>query len=149
MGNDVLIRETRGESEYSELVRIWRTAVDATHDFLAESHKTQIEQSMAAEYLPNVHVVVAEREGVPVGFAGTDSGKLEMLFVDAGCRGGGIGTKLLEHVIAEHGVTTVDVNEQNEQAARFYAHAGFSVSNRSPNDDAGRPYPLLRMTLTR
>lgn len=109
----------------------------------------EIEQSVPADYLPNLKVVVAERSGAPVGFAGTDSGKLEMLFVDADCRGGGIGTKLLEHVIAAHYVTSADVNEQNEQAVGFYSHAGFSVVGRSPKDDEGRPYPLLRMTLTR
>jgi putative acetyltransferase len=146
MGSDVLIRAARGAAEFPLLVTIWRNAVAATHDFLKEEHRAEIEDRLATAYLPNVSLVVAERGGVPVGFTGTGSGKLEMLFVDADSRGSGIGTKLLEHVIAAHGVVSVDVNEQNEQAVGFYTRAGFSVSGRSPADGDGLPYPL-HMTL--
>lgn len=83
VGRDIDIRETHGAMEYPQLVRVWRSAVDATHDFLADDHKAEIERRIAADYLPNVAVVVAERGGVVVGFAGTAAGKLEMLFVDA------------------------------------------------------------------
>lgn len=129
------------------LVDIWRSAVAATHDFLEEKHRADIEERLATTYLPHVNLVVAERDGEPVGFAGTDSGKLEMLFVEAESRGSGIGTALLEHVIATHDVVSVDVNEQNDQAVGFYAHAGFVVVGRSPVDGDGLPYPLLHMTL--
>lgn len=149
MRDDPRIREALGETDHPRLVTIWRNAVDATHDFLADEHRVEIERNLAAEYLPNLHVVVAERDGVPVGFAGTAAGKLEMLFVDAEARGGGVGTALLEYVLEAHGVTAVDVNEQNARAVGFYAHAGFEISGRSAVDDAGRPYPLLHMVLAR
>ncbi|MEU3273457.1 acetyltransferase [Saccharomonospora sp. NPDC006951] len=149
MRDGVRIRESLGEVEYPRLVSIWRSAVDATHDFLADDHKADIERRMAAEYLPRLRVVVAERDGVPLGFAATASGKLEMLFVDAAHRGGGIGTALLEYVIAAHDVTVVDVNEQNPQATGFYSRHGFEVAERSDVDDQGRPYPLLHLVLAR
>ena len=47
------------------------------------------------------------------------------------------------------GATTLDVNEQNPQAIGFYEHEGFVVEGRSATDDAGRPFPLLHMRLTR
>lgn len=144
---DTLIRDDRGEAEHPHLVRIWRSAVDATHDFLADDHKAEIESRMAADYLPHVRLAVAERDGEPVGFAGTAEGRLEMLFVAAERRGSGVGGALLRHVIAEHGVTAVDVNEQNAQAVGFYERAGFAVAGRSPLDDEGRPYPILHMAL--
>lgn len=143
----ISIRVARGAGEYPLLVRVWRSAVDATHDFLADEHRAQIEDRLPTDYLPHVNLVVAERDGVPVGFAGTHDGNLEMLFVDAGHRGRGIGTALLEHVIATDAVASVDVNEQNEQALGFYLHAGFVVSGRSPVDGDGWPYPLVHMTL--
>lgn len=68
-----------------------------------------------------------------------------MLFVDARQRGHGIGTALLSFVVAEHGVTAVDVNEQNVQAVEFYRRRGFTVVGRSELDDQGRPYPILHM----
>ncbi|MBP2383320.1 acetyltransferase [Brachybacterium sacelli] len=147
MSDDLQIRALHDEGEYPQLMRVWRSAVDATHDFLTEQHRAEIEQNLSDVYLPAVKVVVAERRGRLIGFAGTDSKKLEMLFVDAEYRGGGIGSTLLDHVMAAHGVTSVDVNAHNEQAVGFYRRAGFTVTGRSATDDDGRPYPLLHMTV--
>lgn len=141
------IRRTIGPAEYPALVAIWRSAVDATHGFLTKAHRDEIESHLDSDYFPAVKLSVAEVEGRPVGFSGVLDGNLEMLFVDAAQRGGGIGTVLLNHAIAEHGVTRVDVNEQNEAAAGFYAHRGFQVVGRSETDEAGWPYPLLHMSL--
>jgi putative acetyltransferase len=43
------------------------------------------------------------------------------------------------------GALSVDVNEQNEAALRFYEALGFAVVGRSPTDGAGRPFPLLHL----
>ena len=143
------IRPSVGAAEYPALAAIWRSAVDATHDFLAVADRDEIEGRLQADYLPAVVLSVAEREGRPVGFSGVLDGSLEMLFVDATQRGGGVGTALLDHAIREQGVTRVDVNEQNVAAAGFYARRGFEVAGRSATDEAGRPYPLLHLRLGR
>lgn len=145
--SSVTIRPTTGEAEYPALAAIWRSAVDATHDFLAEDHRDEIESHLQSDYFPAVTLSVAERDGRPVGFSGVLDGNLEMLFIDAEQRGGGIGTALLGHAIRELGVTKVDVNEQNASASGFYAHRGFDVVGRSETDEAGRPYPLLHLRL--
>jgi putative acetyltransferase len=139
------IRDTEGIDDYPRLVEIWRSAVDA-HDFLAEHDRADIEARLPGEYLPHVRLIVAEINSEPVGFAGTSADKLEMLFVDAVQRGRGVGSGLLSHVISEHGVNSVDVNEQNAQAINFYTRRGFVIVGRSQLDDAGRPYPLLHMS---
>ncbi|WP_109469983.1 acetyltransferase [Mycolicibacter heraklionensis] len=139
------IRECDGPAEYPRLVAIWHSAVDATHDFLADADRADIESQLAEAYFPSVHLTVAEIDGVPVGFAGTAGERLEMLFVHADARGRGVGSALLEHATAEHGIRLVDVNKQNEQAVDFYVRRGFVVTGRSELDDAGRPYPLLHM----
>ncbi|MFD6176269.1 MULTISPECIES: acetyltransferase [unclassified Isoptericola] len=147
--NEVTVRPCAGPEEYPRLVAIWRSAVDATHDFLADDDRARIEELLPTAYLPHVRLFVAERAGRVVGFAGVSGASLEMLFVDAADRGSGVGSALLAHVVDECGVTTVDVNEQNTQAVGFYARAGFTVTGRSPVDDEGRPYPLLHLALTR
>lgn len=81
------------------------------------------------------------------GFREFSTATLEMLFVDATRRSGGIGSALLTHAIGELAVNRVDVNEQNEAAPGFYVHRGFDVVGRSETDEAGRPYPLLHMRL--
>ncbi|GAA3053937.1 acetyltransferase [Actinocorallia glomerata] len=145
----VSIRPSIGAAEYPTLAAIWRGAVDATHDFLAEADRDEIETRLQSDYFPAVVLAVAERDGRPVGFSGVLDGTLEMLFVDATHRDSGIGTALLAHAIKDHAVTTVDVNEQNASAAGFYAHRGFEVVGRSETDEAGRPYPLLHLRLSR
>ena len=145
----LVIRPSIGSAEYPTLAAIWRGAVDATHDFLAEVDRDEIETKLQSVYFPAVGLFVAERDGRPVGFSGVLDGTLEMLFVDAMQRDGGIGTALLAHAIGDLGVTKVDVNEQNGSAAGFYAHRGFEVVGRSETDEAGRPYPLLHLRLSR
>ncbi|MGV0750166.1 acetyltransferase [Mycolicibacter minnesotensis] len=139
------VRDCAGPAEYPRLVAIWRSAVDATHHFLANADRADIESQLADAYFPSVRLTVAEIDGDPVGFVGTAGRHLEMLFVHADTRGHGIGSALLEHAITEQRIRYVDVNEQNEQAVGFYVRRGFVVTGRSELDDAGRPYPLLHM----
>lgn len=141
------LRPSTGAAEYPALVAIWRSAVDATHGFLADAHRDEIESHLQSDYFPAVTLWVAELDGRPVGFSGVLDGNLEMLFVDPTQHGAGIGTALLRHAIAEHGVAKVDVNEQNVSAAGFCVHRGFEVVSRSEKDEAGRPYPLLHLRL--
>ncbi|MBE7161268.1 MAG: acetyltransferase [Williamsia herbipolensis] len=141
------IRASHGPEEYPQLVDIWRSAVDATHDFLADEHRDEIESQLATDFFPQVDLRIAESGGIPVGFAGVSTGKLEMLFVDAHERGRGVGSALLTFVVANCGVTQVDVNEQNAGAVEFYRRHGFAIVGRSARDDQGRPYPLEHMRL--
>lgn len=142
---ETLIRPSKGEGEYPELVKIWRSAVRATHDFLKEEDFGRIEDNLASMYFPAVALIVAERDGAPVGFAGVAEGNLEMLFVTNEVRGGGVGTLLLREAISSLGVTKVDVNEQNEGAHGFYLSRGFVQIGRDELDGDGRPYPTLHL----
>lgn len=146
-GSEVVLRSCHGASEYPALVAIWRSAVDATHQFVSPDHLAEIEQAMATDYFPAVDLTVAELDGRPVGFAGTSGHRLEMLFIEDDYRGRGIGSLLVDRVVREAGVTEVDVNEQNPQAAGFYDRKGFEVVGRSESDEAGYPYPLLHLRL--
>lgn len=143
------LRQGSGPLEYPRLVQIWRSAVDATHHFLTAADRTEIESNLAGVYFPQVRLTVAEVDGRAVGFAGTAENDLVMLFIDADARGQGIGGALLNHVVADQDVRTVDVNEQNDQAVGFYEHKGFAITGRSETDGEGRPYPVLHMTLRR
>lgn len=148
-GQAVNIRASHGPAEYPALVEIWRSAVRATHDFLEESDFQRIESNLASAYLPAVSLIVAERTGGPVGFAGIVGGNLEMLFVTDEARGEGIGTRLLNEAITEFGVTRVDVNEQNSGACGFYLSRGFAQVGRDELDGDGRPYPTLHLELSK
>jgi ribosomal protein S18 acetylase RimI-like enzyme len=102
--------------------------------------RSQYEQWLSG---PNAFVLLAERGGVPIGYAmvhvregsptwplGERAGEIETLSVLAGERSQGTGTALLEAVRAELG--GLGVNElslhamrTNESAIRFYERHGF------------------------
>lgn len=128
---------------------IWRSAVEATHHFLTPADIDDLERQLALQYLSAVEITVAETPEGIVGFAGLAAGKLEMLFVDADARGSGVGSALLRHAIAAYPRLSLDVNEQNPAALRFYLNHGFEVIGRSPTDAEGRPFPLLHLKLGR
>lgn len=141
------IRECKGPEEYPALVDIWRSAVLATHDFLAEEDFLRIERNLSSAYFPAVHLIIAQQNSRPVGFAGVADNNLEMLFVSDEFRGQGIGSLLLKHAIDQLEVEKVDVNEQNPGAVGFYLSHGFTQVSRDDLDADGRPYPILHLAL--
>ena len=116
------------ENDYSSLSEIWERSVRATHDFLTEKSIEEIRSALIPEYFR---------------LAGE---MIEMLFVDADCRGLGYGSMLLDFAKA-NGATRVDVNQQNPSALLFYISKGFHIIGLDDTDEAGRPYPILHLSL--
>ncbi len=141
------IRRSRAEDGPS-LITLWERSVRATHGFLTEAD--------IAYYRPLVATVLAgdalelwvltDRSNVPLGFLGVSAHAIEALFLEPAYRRRGYGRRLVAH--AQQllgGALTVDVNEENDAARRFYEALGFVVVGRSPLDETGRPHPLLHL----
>lgn len=133
-------------------LEVWEASVRATHHFLqpgdVELFRPYVRKALLEGPENGLELAcLRDREGSMVGFLGVAEGKVEMLFIDPAWRGRGLGRRLLEHALDELGATTVDVNEQNEQAVGFYRRMGFRVVGRSERDGLGKPYPLLHMAL--
>ena len=135
--------------EFPHLVEVWEASVRATHHFVNEADLLFFKPLVQAG-LPHVPELRCIRDGNnhKVGFIGVADGKIEMLFIHPLWRGHGGGRKLIEYAITTLGATTVDVNEQNEQAVHFYLRMGFEVEGRSEVDGTGKPYPLLHLRLS-
>ncbi|MBC9909043.1 acetyltransferase [Chitinophaga varians] len=135
-------------TDYPEMVRIWESAVKATHDFLKQEDFDHIKSLLAEAFFPQVDTyLMLNDEETPVAFLGVHEDSLEMLFVSDTARGKGIGKHLIHYAIAELNIRKVDVNEQNGQAIGFYERMGFKVNGRSEKDGMGKPYPILHLTL--
>jgi putative acetyltransferase len=136
--------------DYPRVVEVWEASVRATHHFVAESD-IDIFRPLVRDGLPQVPQLACVRdgEGAVAGFIAASDGMIHMLFVHPDGRGQGIGRRLVRHALDEWGATTLDVNEQNEQALGFYLRMGFEVAGRSELDGMGKPYPLLHMRLRR
>ena len=140
----IMIRPSRPD-EGTRIIEIWRGAVDATHYFLTPEDRIAIDE-MVCSFLPYAPLWLAVDENdYPLAFMLIDDGHMEALFVDPAWRGSGIGAALVQHGLTLHPQMTTDVNEQNDQAVRFYERMGFRQTGRSPIDGQGRPYPLIHL----
>lgn len=133
------------KKDYPVLIEIWESAVKATHDFLSnedfEFYKTHI-----PIYFEHVSLYIyRDKENVIKGFLGVSDDSIEMLFVENGSRGTGVGKILLNYATKTLNARRVDVNEQNIQALKFYYHFGFKEIDRSEYDGEGKGYPILHL----
>ena len=130
--------------DHDTLIDIWLRSVKATHTFLTEQDihilLPEVRNALARLEL----WVLCSSEGT-VGFLGLADSKVEALFLAPESFRLGGGRMLLDHARHLKGTLTVDVNEENVAAVRFYEACGFAVAGRSPLDSSGRPFPLLHM----
>ncbi|MBD8349121.1 GNAT family N-acetyltransferase [Dysgonomonas sp. HGC4] len=134
--------------DYPVLVKIWESAVLATHDFLSEEdflfYKSQL-----PFYFEHVSLYVFKDESLTIkGFLGVSEDNIEMLFIENESRGMGIGKKLLNFAIDSLNLRKVDVNEQNTQALRFYEQRGFIKTGYVDCDSEGKNYPVISLELS-
>ena len=135
--------------DYDELLLLWEASVRSTHHFLTEDDIQYYKPLIRNEYFQAVelHLIRDGQTQQIVAFMGLSDDLIEMLFVHPAQQGKGYGKKLIEYAIQKKNIRKVDVNEQNEQALRFYRNRGFEVIARDATDGQGKPYPILHMQL--
>ena len=136
-----------GRKEYEKLIIVWESSVRATHHFLSESDIIAYRSLILTEYFDQVRLYAVKFEEDVMGFIGINKKSIQMLFIHPDARGKGLGKTLIDFAKDKHDVNTVDVNEQNEQAVGFYEKLGFVTYERSEQDGAGKPFPILSMAL--
>lgn len=142
------IRPAR-EGDRERMLEVWELAVRATHHFLMESNIEEL-RPLVADGFANDEVawwVLVDVDDAVAGFLGYTPGTVDALFIDPAYHRHGGGRMLIEHAqaLSGGGALSVDVNEQNDGAVRFYEATGFAIVDRSPTDEDGRPFPILHM----
>ncbi|HZH25554.1 MAG TPA: acetyltransferase [Azospirillaceae bacterium] len=133
-------------NDIGPLFEIWHAAVRSTHGFLTEADIDVYARYVREEYLPGTEFLVAvDGSGKPIGFMGVTGQKIDALFVDPAWHKKGVGRTLVASLLEKADGLTVDVNEQNHGARRFYASLGFHELGRSESDGSGRPFPLIHL----
>jgi putative acetyltransferase len=136
------------KSEYPTLLDIWESSVKATHHFLKDGDIDVLKKIIVENDIFSLAdlACVRDNNNCIVGFMGTSENSLEMLFISPDVMKKGIGKMLMLHAINNLHIAKVDVNEQNEQAVKFYEQFGFQTISRSELDSTtGKPYPILHM----
>lgn len=141
------IRPVRPE-DHAALLSLWERSVRATHGFLAEAdiafYRPFVSDILTGETL-ELWVLTRDKE-VPIGFQILSHQRIEGLFLEPSQRRRGWGRRFVEHAQQRwKSSLSVDVNEQNVAARRFYEALGFVAVGRSPIDDMGRPFPILHL----
>lgn len=143
----ITIRLSRAD-ETGRLYEIWYDAFCVSHNFIAPKDVADIKHMVRKDYLPGKSFWVAvDRDDCAVGFMRLDGSHVDSLFVHPEMQKQGIGRELLSHAYSLSDELSVEVNEQNLEARRFYEHMGFVKVGWTATDAGGRPYPLLMMHL--
>ena len=137
--------KVRKKETIKELYDIWEKSVRATHLFLTENDIKNISQYVMPALKKVENLIILEYKNKIAGFIGIENKKIEMLFLDPVNAGLGFGRKLIEYAKKNYRVNEVAVNEQNENAYKFYEHMGFKVYKRSEYDEQGNSFPILYM----
>jgi putative acetyltransferase len=145
-GGPALSIRRAAAQESERLFDIWWRSVCATHTFLSEADLRTLAPQVRDLGLAHLDTwVLCDGAQAAVGFLVLNRHHIEALFIVPEWLRRGAGTRLVRHARALRGALTLDVNEQNTPALRFYEAMGFSVVGRSATDGAGRPFPLLHL----
>lgn len=129
-----------------ELLTVWEKAVRSSHHFLEEEDIDFFKPLIRDEYFHTVRLfVIRNANGHIAAFMGLSDDMQEMLFILPEAQGHGYGKALVDYAVNECNISKVDVNEDNEQAYRFYLHMGYEVVGRDERDPFGKPYPILHL----
>ncbi|MDD9269640.1 GNAT family N-acetyltransferase [Paenibacillus sp. GCM10023248] len=132
------------DNDYDIIINLWERSVMATHHFLNFKDKEEIKKELPM-YFPHLDVRLWYIEDSIIGFTAINENHLEALFLDPDKIGKGYGKQIMQICINGFGITSVDVNKQNENATRFYLKSGFGIIGEDLTDGAGRPYPILHL----
>jgi len=123
-------------------LRTWQQAYPAI-DFAARVPWWR--ERWRSELVPKAAIIVAEQDGVPVGFVTIDaSGYLDQLVVAPDRWGSELATTLIDEAKRRSpDRITLLVNKDNARAIRFYERNGFVHAGEDVNPTSGRP--VLKM----
>lgn len=119
----------------NELTALWEASVRATHHFLREADIENLKPYVTEGLAAIRHLYVATDADTPTAFIGIQDKKIEMLFVSPQHLRKGIGKRLVDMAVRNHGAVFVDVNEQNPDAKAFYEKLGFVEFGRTEMDE--------------
>jgi putative acetyltransferase len=139
------LRPYRADDE-GALIELWRETWQQAYpsiDFAARVPWWR--ERWRSELVPKAAIIVAEQDGVPVGFVTIDaSGYLDQLVVAADRWGSELATMLVDESKRRSPERiSLLVNKDNARAIRFYERNGFAHAGEDVNPTSGRP--VLKM----
>lgn len=136
------------EEKYrEEMIAIWEKSVRATHHFVSSEEVDRLKVLVNQIDFHSFSVFCLVGGNKVIGFIGVEGNVIESLFLDPDFIGQKLGAKLMAFAINELKADRVNVNEQNQEAVKFYSKFGFKIYDRTEKDAYGNDYPILKMKL--
>lgn len=131
--------------EIDSILEIWYESAKNTYDHLLEEDFQDLMPMVEVGVRDSDNIIVIEKEEEIKGFLLLDEEIIDMLFIKADSRHKGYGRKLVEFVIDKYDIRYASVNEENEEAIKFYQDIGFVHEEKGEQDHLGRVYPMLTL----
>lgn len=98
------------------------------------------EEIRNSDFLNNAYVY---DDGVVKGFVKIQGKEIQKLFVEPVLQGQGLGKKLLDFAVHNHGAELLWALEKNERAIRFYQRNGFVLTDNKKHEEDTEEYLVL------
>jgi putative acetyltransferase len=138
----VILRPYR-EDDLEEALSLWHRAWDATIPDIDFSKRLDWWRNRwINELLPMNTITIAKADNRTVGFVviNPNSGYLDQIVVDPASWGSGVATLLLAEAKRQSPLNiTLDVNQSNSRAIRFYEREAFVRQSGGKNPISGKP----------
>lgn len=135
------------DTDLDALLDVWERASRTGHPFLSDGFIVSERQRVADQWLPVSETVVAEDDGVVVGFVAMVGDEVGGLFVDPVRQGQGIGRRLMAHAVIGRERLELGVFEANDRARGFYESLGFREVGRGDEPVEGHVEVRMRLDL--
>ncbi|AJI95149.1 acetyltransferase family protein [Yersinia ruckeri] len=130
-----MIRQAQPEDQ-DTLMKLWLPSTIAAHPFVPETYWHESAALVRNTYLPQAISWIYQGQDDIYGFISILNEQLiGALFVRQNYFGQNIGQALMQHAQAQYPALTLEVYQKNQRAYHFYRKQGFTVTERTYNEE--------------
>ena len=141
-----MIRKFR-DTDVEELLDVWFQSSSLAHPFLDSAFMEKEKVNIREVYIPNTDTWIFEVKDQIAGFISMMGTEVGAIFVRPEFQGGGIGTRLMNHVSGFNEELEVEVFERNVRGRSFYEQYGFEQVKKHVHEETGQV--LVRMKFSK
>ncbi|MCG8533076.1 MAG: GNAT family N-acetyltransferase [Desulfovibrionales bacterium] len=135
------------DADIDELLDVWEQSICSTHFFVSTAERALLLPYIKRDFALYTNRCAVTSDQKIVGFYSVSESMLEMLYVLPEMQRKGIGSALLDDMVARFGRLSLQVYEENASAVLFYQKHGYQIIKRGKCNRRGEAHPVLTMRL--
>ncbi len=129
--------------DMERVLDIWLSASIKAHGFIDSTYWHSHVNDMREIYIPGSETFVLDTQTGVAGFYSLVEHQLAALFVHPERQGKGLGTRLIQHAMAQRGPLSLAVYKENTPSCGFYLSHGFVVIKEQIDENTGHSELLM------